>query len=77
MILRRLSTCFPALTKQVLSLVEAFDGRTVERLAEEIAALCLAHENASAVTVRVEKTSIVRFTAAVGVEIYRRKAEKE
>ena len=67
------SVNYASLTKKVLNLVEVFDGRTVERLAEEIAALCLTDPNASAVTVRVEKTSIVRFTAAVGVEIYRRK----
>ena len=67
---------YASLTKKVLRLVEDFNGLTVERLAEEIAALCLSEANARAVSVRVEKTSIVRFVAAVGVEIYRRKADE-
>lgn len=67
------SVNYASLTKKVLSRVEEFNGLTVERLAEELAALCLTEKNAFAVTVRVEKTSIVRFVAAVGVEISRRK----
>lgn len=45
----------------------------VETLAEEVAALCLAHPRAASVTVKVEKLD--KEPGAVGVEIVRRKAK--
>jgi len=44
---------------------------TVEALAEDIAAICLAIAGVSKVSVRVEKTQAIHFTASVGVEIER------
>lgn len=65
------SVDYSELTKRILAHVEAYDGLTVERLAEEIAAVCLRERKAISVTVRLEKTSAVRFVAGVGVEITR------
>lgn len=75
----RIDDCinYSTLTKQVLRLVEGNQRKTVEALAGDIADLCLEHPLAQTATVRVEKTSIVRFTDAVGVEIERSKAPVE
>jgi len=59
------------LTKQVLKLVENSSRCTVEALASDIAALCLAAPLAQGVRVRLEKPHRVRFTQSVGVEIER------
>lgn len=69
---------YSELTKRVLAQVESYNGLTVERLAEEIAAVCLWERRAFSVTVRLEKTSAVRFVSGVGVEITRSQpAERE
>ena len=47
--------------------------KTVEAFAGDIADLCLMHPLVEKVSVRVEKTTAVRFTKAVGVEIEREK----
>lgn len=65
------SVDYSELTKRILAHVEAYDGLTVERLAEEIAAVCLRERKTVSVTIRLEKTSAVRFVAGVGVEITR------
>lgn len=70
------SVDYSELTKRVLAHVETYTGLTVERLAEEIAALCLREARALSVTVRLEKTSAVRFVAGVGVEITRFRAQE-
>lgn len=46
---------------------------TVEALAEDIAALCLQINGVNKVSVKVEKTQAIDFTASVGVEIEREK----
>jgi dihydroneopterin aldolase len=43
----------------------------VERLATEIARVCLEHPGVQRVTVRVEKPGALRFARSVGVEIDR------
>jgi len=43
----------------------------VERLATEIASLCLQHAGVERVKVRVEKPGALRFARSVGVEIVR------
>ena len=44
---------------------------TVESLAEDLARLCLDMPGVTRVTVKVEKTQAIPFTASVGVEIER------
>lgn len=58
--------------KEVIELVEGSRYQLVERLAEAIAAACLAHPRVSAVRVSVEKPGALRFARSVGVVIERR-----
>ena len=64
---------YSTIAKKILALAENNRRKTVEAFAQDIADLCLAHELVRKVKVRVEKTSAVRFTKAVGVEIEREK----
>ncbi len=62
---------YRTITKEVISLVQASSFFLVERLAEEIARVCLAQPRALAATVSVAKPGAVRFARTVGVEIRR------
>ena len=64
---------YAAVTKKLLKAVEDNQRKTVEALAQDLADICLANELVQKVNLRVEKTSIVRFTSAVGIEIEREK----
>lgn len=64
---------YSKLTKELLVLVETNTRHTVEALAEDLAAHCLRDPLSNSVKIRLEKTSAVRFTEAVGVEIFRGK----
>ena len=64
---------YSTIAKKILALAENNRRKTVEAFAQDIADLCLSHELVRKVKVRVEKTSAVRFTKAVGVEIEREK----
>lgn len=55
---------------------ETVHRRTVEALAEDLASLCLALPGVQGTRIRVEKTQAIPFTAAVGVEIERKKGEE-
>jgi FolB domain-containing protein len=56
---------------QDISYTESSVHNLVEKLATEIARLCLACPGVTRVTVRVEKPGALRFTRSVGVEIER------
>ncbi|MBI4565220.1 MAG: dihydroneopterin aldolase [Planctomycetes bacterium] len=58
-------------SKRILRFAETFDGRLVERFAEEVARLCVAEFHAPKVQVRVEKPGALRFARSVGVAIER------
>lgn len=62
---------YRTITKQVIELVEGSRFYLVERMAERIAAICLADERVRRVCVRVEKPGAVRFARSVGVSIER------
>jgi len=62
---------YRTITKRVIRMVEASSFGLVERLAAEIAALCLAEPRVAAARVRVEKPGALRFARSVGVEIER------
>ena len=64
---------YRAVTKKVLGLVESSSFFLVEKLAEEIARVCLEDERVQAARVRVEKPGAVRFSQSVGVEVERRR----
>ncbi len=63
----------------ILSDIKTLIGRghinLVETLAEEVAQICLSHDQAIKATVRVEKLDIETAASGVGVEIERRRKE--
>ncbi|MBN1246132.1 MAG: 2-amino-4-hydroxy-6-hydroxymethyldihydropteridine diphosphokinase [Anaerolineae bacterium] len=62
---------YKTITKQVIRMVETSSFFLVERLAAEIAELCLADPKVEAARVFVEKPGALRFARSVGVEIER------
>ena len=62
---------YRTITKRVIKLVEESKFYLVEKLAAEIAAICLEDPRVEEVSVRVEKPGALRFARSVGVEIHR------
>ena len=62
---------YRTLAKRIIHMVEGSRFYLVERLAEEIAALCLLDPRVERATVRVEKPGALRFARSVGIEIER------
>lgn len=62
---------YRTLTKQVIRLVEGSQFYLVEKLAEEIARLCVVEFGVPQVEVSVEKPGALRFARSVGVRIVR------
>jgi len=62
---------YSEVTKKVQAHAENAARFTVEALANDLAGICLAHNNVQRVIVRVEKPTAVRFAESVGVEIER------
>jgi len=62
---------YRTIAKAVIALVEGSQCHLVERLAQEVADLCLHDPRVQAVTVRVEKPGALRFARSVGIEIRR------
>ena len=62
---------YRTLTKRLVALVEGGQFNLVEKLAEELAAVCLAEPRAQRVRVTVEKPGALRFARSVGVTIER------
>lgn len=64
---------YSTMAKKIMAMAERNQRKTVEAFAADIAEECLSHPLVSRVIIRVEKTSAVRFTKSVGVEIEREK----
>lgn len=64
---------YRAVTKSVIGLVEGSQFFLVEKMAEEIAGICLEDPRVALARVRVEKPGAVRFSQSVGVELERRR----
>ena len=64
---------YRAVTKSVIALVENSEFYLVERMAEEIAQICLGDSRVLLARVRVEKPGAVRFSRSVGIEVERRR----
>jgi FolB domain-containing protein len=62
---------YRALTKSVIGLVEESRFYLVEKMAEEIAKICLEDTRVILARVRVEKPGAVRFSKSVGIEVER------
>lgn len=62
---------YRAVTKAIIALVETSSFFLVEKMAEEIAAICLENPKVTVARVRVEKPGAVRFSRSVGIEVER------
>lgn len=58
--------------KEIIAMVEASDCYLIERLADEIAEICLQSPLVKGVWVTVDKPGPLRFARSAAVEIYRR-----
>ncbi len=67
---------YRTITKRVIRMVEASRFYLVERLAAEIAMICLADPRVDTARVVVEKPGALRFARSVGVEILRTREEQ-
>ena len=68
---------YRTLTKRIIERVEDSRFYLVEKMAAEIAAICLQDPRVEAVDVRVEKPGALRFARSVGVEIHRDRSALE
>jgi dihydroneopterin aldolase/D-erythro-7,8-dihydroneopterin triphosphate epimerase len=66
---------YRTITKRVIELVEGSSYQLVERLAEEVARLCLSDERVQGVEVTIDKPGALRFARSVGVTIRRNRAD--
>lgn len=62
---------YKTITKKIIRHVEKSDCFLIERLAGEVAGICLAEKGVSCVTVTVDKPGALRFARSVAVEITR------
>ncbi|MEM3851715.1 MAG: dihydroneopterin aldolase [Methanomassiliicoccales archaeon] len=67
------SVDYKAINKKVLSFVENSSFRLIEKLASEIASICLSFPGVMKVRVSVEKPGALRFARSVGIEVVREK----
>jgi 2-amino-4-hydroxy-6-hydroxymethyldihydropteridine diphosphokinase len=68
---------YRTITKRIIGLVEDSQFCLVEKLAAEIAAICLDDPRVEAATVRVEKPGALRFAQSVGIEIHRTRVDMQ
>jgi len=65
------SVDYRALTKRIIALVEGSNFHLVEKLASEIASLCLKDRRVKRARITVEKPLALRFARSVGVTVER------
>jgi D-erythro-7,8-dihydroneopterin triphosphate epimerase len=65
------SVDYKEIKKEIIAMVENSGFNLIERLAGEIARICLAHSATKAVRIKVDKPGALRFAKSVGVEIFR------
>ena len=68
---------YRTITKRVIALVEGSQFYLVEKMAAEIAAICLEDPRVERARVRVEKPGALRFARSVGIEIERGRDETD
>ena len=67
------SVDYKEIKKEIIAMAENSNFNLIERLAEEIAKICLSHSLVKAVRAKVDKPGALRFAKSVGVEILRAK----
>ncbi|MBT6227902.1 MAG: dihydroneopterin aldolase [Candidatus Scalindua sp.] len=65
------SVDYKKVKKAILSLVESSEFLLIEKLADEIAKVCLDDSKVQKVSVTVDKPGVLRYTRSVAVEIVR------
>jgi dihydroneopterin aldolase/D-erythro-7,8-dihydroneopterin triphosphate epimerase len=68
---------YRTMTKRVIALVEGSQFYLVEKMAAEIAVICLEDPRVERARVRVEKPGALRFARSVGIEIERGRDEMD
>ncbi len=66
---------YASLARRIGEMVESSEYHLIERLAEEIARICLEDARVSQAVVRVDKPRALRYARAAAVEIVRRQAD--
>jgi dihydroneopterin aldolase/D-erythro-7,8-dihydroneopterin triphosphate epimerase len=66
---------YKSLKQSILARIEATPYNLIERLAQDVADICLATERVAAVKVTVDKPGALRFARSVAVEIRRTKGD--
>jgi len=67
------SVNYRTVKKRIIALVEGSSFHLIEKLAEELASLCLEYGPVKKVTVTIDKPGALRFARSVAVEITREK----
>jgi FolB domain-containing protein len=62
---------YKTIKKKVVAMVESSSCMLVERLAQQVADICLEHPDVQRVRVLLEKPGALRFARSVGIEIVR------
>ncbi len=65
------SVDYKEIKKEIIAMVEISSFNLIERLAEEISRICLAHQIVIAARIKVDKPGALRYAKSVGVEIFR------
>ncbi len=69
------SANYRTITKEIIKLVESSKFYLIEKLASEIAAICLKSQQVETVSVNVQKPTALRFAKSVGITIERSKIQ--
>ena len=67
------SANYRTITKEIIKLVESSKFYLIEKLASEIATICLKSQQVETVSVNVQKPTALRFAKSVGITIERSK----
>lgn len=67
---------YKRIKKRIRQHVTGHAFNLIEKVAHDVAAICLDHEGVEAVTVRVDKPGALRFARSVAVEIERRREDQ-
>ncbi len=65
------SVDYKEIKKEIITMVENSNFNLIERLAGEIAKICLSRPLVKAIQVNIDKPGALRFAKRVGVEIFR------
>ena len=69
------SANYRSITKEIIKLVESSRFYLIEKLASEIATICLKSQQVETVSVNVQKPTALRFAKSVGITIERSKTQ--